>query len=376
MTNIRNAIGLMSGTSMDGIDVAHIATDGETHIEHLHTASFPYGAEDRALIAHAMRDAAIMTAPAQRPGPVARAEEMITRRHIEAVDSFLSKSGISARHIDVIGFHGQTVLHRPEEGWTVQIGNGAELALRTDIDSVADLRANDMAHGGQGAPLAPVYHGALAARMPDRPVAFVNIGGVSNVTWVGPDGKLLAFDTGPGNALMDDWAMQHAGTPVDLDGALARSGTCNEAILHDYLLLDYFARPVPKSLDRGDFTLEPVAGLSAADGAATLAHLTAASVIRAEAWFPDLPVTWVICGGGRKNRFLMELLAWYADAAVVPAEAIGCDGDAIEAEAWAYMAVRSLRGLPLTFPGTTGVSEPLSGGVLHRAGRESKVRTS
>ncbi len=366
MTNIRNAIGLMSGTSMDGIDVALVATDGEMHVEHLRTASFPYCAEDRAMIAQAMHDAVAMTGPGERPGLLARAEDTITGRHIEAVESFLAQSGLTAEKIDVIGFHGQTVLHRPDAGWTVQIGDGARLAQATGIDVVDDMRTNDMAHGGEGAPLAPVYHRALAARMPDRPVAFVNIGGVSNVTWIGEDGSLLAFDTGPGNALMDDWSMRHAGTPVDLDGVLARSGTCNEKILHNYLLLDYFARPVPKSLDRGDFTLERVAQLSPADGAATLAHLTAASVIRAEAWFRQLPATWVICGGGRKNRFLMELLAWYAETPVVPAEAIGCDGDAIEAEAWAYMAVRAGRGLPLTFPGTTGVSSPVGGGVFHR----------
>ena len=228
------------------------------------------------------------------------------------------------------------------------------------------MRAADMAAGGQGAPLAPVYHRALAARLPGLPAAFANIGGVSNVTWTGQDGDLLAFDTGPGNALIDDWAMRHLNTPLDKDGELARSGRLNEQVLHSCLAHPYFDLPVPKSLDRGGFTLDLVTALSPADGAATLAHFTAASIIHASAWFPEPPQTWVICGGGRRNGFLMELLAWYAETPVVPAEAIGCDGDAIEAEAWAYLAVRSIKKLPLTYPTTTGVSEPLTGGVSCR----------
>ena len=217
--------------------------------------------------------------------------------------------------------------------------------------------------GGQGAPMAPVYHRAISSRLPDLPAVFVNIGGVSNVTWVGSNGELLAFDTGPGNALLDDWAMQHLGKPIDQDGELARTGTLNEQALHDCMAHPYFDQPVPKSLDRSDFTLELVANLSAADGAATLSHFTASSIIHSAAWFRETPQTWVICGGGRRNRFLMELLAWYAETPVVPAEAVGCDGDAIEAEAWAYLAVRSMKQLPLSYPATTNVPEPVTGGI-------------
>lgn len=352
---------------MDGIEVAHIATDGENTIEHLGAKSFAYTPQERQLLCDAMRDAAALRDRFDRPGTLADAEEMVTRRHAEAVDSFLSAAGLIACNIDIIGFHGQTVFHDPSAALTVQIGLGSDLARKTGIKVVSDLRANDMATGGQGAPLAPAYHRALSAKLPERPAAFVNIGGVSNVTWIGPDGDLLAFDTGPGNALLDDWAMRHLGKPVDLDGELARKGKPDEGALHDYMALEYFSQPVPKSLDRGDFTLVRLNHMDAATGAATLAHLTAATVIGSQAWFSAPPAVWVICGGGRKNRYLMELLAWYAQCPVIPAEAIGCNGDAIEAEAWAYLAVRSLNGLPITYPGTTGVRQPVTGGRLHHA---------
>ncbi|NNE23176.1 MAG: anhydro-N-acetylmuramic acid kinase [Rhizobiales bacterium] len=358
----------MSGTSMDGIDVASVRTDGEQVLEHGEARSYPYEPVERELLGQAMAEAAGLSNRDERPGKLASAEQMITERHAEAIDRFMQDIGASGSDVDIIGFHGQTVFHQPERRLTVQIGDGAALAKRCGIPVVCDMRAADVATGGQGAPLAPVYHRAIASRLPELPAAFVNIGGVANVTSVGAaDGDLLAFDTGPGNALMDDWAMRHLNKPVDLDGALARSGTLNEQVLHDCLSHDYFDLPVPKSLDRSDFTLDPVAGLSPADGAATLAHFTASSIIHAAAWFHEPPQTWVICGGGRRNRYLMELLAWYAETPVVPAEAIGCNGDAIEAEAWAYMAVRSMKQLPLTYPTTTGVPEPSTGGIRFSA---------
>lgn len=352
---------------MDGIDVASVRTDGEQVLEHGEARSYPYEPKERQLLSQAMAEAASLSSRDARPGALASAEQMITDRHAAAIDSFMRDTGASHSDVDIIGFHGQTVFHQPERRLTVQIGDGAELAKRCGIPVICDMRAADVATGGQGAPLAPVYHRAIASRLPDMPAAFVNIGGVANVTWVGTDGSLLAFDTGPGNALMDDWAMRHLNKPVDEDGALARSGTLNEQVLHECLAHHYFDMPVPKSLDRGDFTLAPVKDLGPADGAATLAHFTASSIIHAAAWFHEPPQTWVICGGGRRNRFLMELLAWYAETPVVPAEAIGCNGDAIEAEAWAYMAVRSLKQLPLTYPTTTGVPEPATGGIRFSA---------
>lgn len=360
------AIGLMSGTSMDGIDAALLRTDGDRTVERGPARSYPYDGDMRARLKAALDEARGLQARDARPGTLAALEEALTRRHAAVVEEFIENIGLDRSTLDAIGFHGHTVLHRPDDGLTVQLGDGALLAQLTGCTVVSDLRAADVAAGGQGAPLAPVYHRALALGLPQRPVAFVNIGGVANVTWIGREGELLAFDTGPGNALMDDWAARHTGKACDENGALARSGVADEAVLRRYLAHPFLARPVPKSIDRGDFTLELLNGLDAATGAATLARVTAGAIARARAWFKAPAALWVVCGGGRRNRFLMELLAWHLDAPVVPAEAIGADGDSLEAEAWAYMAVRSLKRQPITFPTTTGVPEPLTGGVRHK----------
>lgn len=366
MAKLLTAIGLMSGTSMDGIDVALVRTDGDSTVERGASRSNPYDEAMRARLKTALEEAANLEQREERPGSLAAVEKELTERHGAAVAEFLEATGTDPRSIDVIGFHGHTVLHRPEARLTVQLGDAALLAKLTGCEVVSDLRAADVAAGGQGAPLAPVYHRALAMTLPQRPVVFVNIGGVANVTWIGGNGELLAFDTGPGNALMDDWVARHTGRTCDENGELARSGVADETVLRRYLAHPWFALPVPKSLDRGDFTLDLVNGLDAATGAATLARVTAAAIARARAWFAGPPALWVICGGGRRNRFLMELLAWHLDSPVVPAEAIGADGDSVEAEAWGYLAVRSLRGEPITFPTTTGAPEPLTGGVRHK----------
>lgn len=363
MANPITAIGLMSGTSMDGIDVALIRTDGEALVEALAFEAVDYDADQRAVLAEAMRLSADLQSRDARPGKLSAIEADITRWHADAVNSFCDKHAVNKASEVIVGFHGQTVLHRPEIAMTVQLGDGQALANTTGLRVIADMRANDMVKGGQGAPLAPAYHAALATSLPGRPVVFVNIGGVGNVTFVDELGSLLAFDSGPGNALMDDWCLRHTGKPVDIDGALARSGTVDEAALAKLRRHPYFHQAPPKSLDRASFTLDAVEHLAPADGAATLMMFTAHAVADAAGWCSKTPAYWVICGGGRKNRFLMECLASLIDAPVVPAEAIHADGDAIEAEAWAYLAVRSLNGLPLTWPGTTGTREPVSGGT-------------
>ncbi len=273
--------------------------------------------------------------------------------------------------VAVLGFHGHTILHQPEAGRTRQIGDGALLAAETGIDVVCDFRARDVAGGGQGAPLAPLYHAALAAELA-KPLAVLNLGGVANLTWIGAgadesEGAVRAFDTGPGNALIDDWAARHSGRPLDLDGALARAGRTDEAALASLLEDPYFARPPPKSLDRDAFDPGPVAGLSPADGAATLTAFSAAAVARALDHLPVPPRRWLVTGGGRHNPALMAALAERLEAPVAPVEAVGWDGDALEAQAFAYLALRSLEGLALSLPGTTGVARPMPGGVVHRA---------
>jgi anhydro-N-acetylmuramic acid kinase len=366
MTKMLRAVGLMSGTSMDGIDVALIETDGEDAVVRGPSATLPYDGPFRARLAEAIEDARGLAERGARPGCLDEVERRLTEHHEVAVSRFLAEHGLKPADVTVIGFHGQTVLHAPERRLTVQIGDGAALARGTGIDVVWDLRAADVAAGGQGAPLAPVYHRAMTARLPERPAAVVNIGGVGNVTWVGRDGTLLAFDTGPGNALIDDWMLRHTGQAVDAQGATAAGGKVDEEALKALLTHGHFGQVPPKSLDRNAFAIDPVLRLSVPDGAATLTAFSAASLARAREHFPEQPQLWVICGGGRRNRTLMSMLAAEVESAVVPAEAAGFDGDSVEAEAWAYMAVRSLKGLPITFPGTTGVAVAMCGGVLAR----------
>ncbi|MGE0700203.1 MAG: anhydro-N-acetylmuramic acid kinase [Hyphomicrobiaceae bacterium] len=367
MSKIRRAVGLMSGTSMDGIDLALIETDGEEHVRRLDAASIPYDEAFRGSLRRAVAEARGVRQRSERPGVLAEVERELTERHAKAVLRFLGDRMLQPSGVDVIGFHGQTVLHRPEAGLTLQLGDGPLLASRTGIDVIFDMRAADVAAGGQGAPLAPVYHRALAAKLPQRPAVVLNIGGVANVTWIGADGSLIAFDTGPGNALIDDLVRGTSGRSLDEDGRLAASGRPDERVVHSYLMHPYFAKPVPKSLDRNAFSLDLVDGLTPADAAATLAAFTAEAVVKAREHFPQEPALWMVSGGGRRNRALMSMLAARVENAVVPVEAVGLDGDMLEAEAWAYLAVRSLEGLPLTWPGTTGVARPTGGGVLARA---------
>jgi anhydro-N-acetylmuramic acid kinase len=363
MGKTMRAIGLMSGTSMDGIDVALIDTDGENAVQRGPARTFAYDGELRAALVRAIEAARGLSDRNARPGCLGEVERGLTERHAEAVAQFLREHGLDPAAIGVIGFHGHTVLHAPERRLTVQIGDGARLARLTGLDVVYDLRAADCAAGGQGAPLAPVYHRALAAKLPERPVVVLNIGGVANATWIGRDGALIAFDTGPGNALLDDWIMRHTGASLDADGRAAAAGRIDEDALTALLTHDYFGRLPPKSLDRNAFSSAPVEGLSLEDGAATLTAFAAASIARACDHFPEQPLMWVVSGGGRRNKTLMAMIAERVEAAVAPAEAAGMDGDAMEAEAWAYLAVRSLKGLPITFPGTTGAPRPMTGGV-------------
>jgi anhydro-N-acetylmuramic acid kinase len=360
------AIGLMSGTSMDGIDVALIETDGEQRLEREHGGFYAYSDAFRAQLRAGLADAVTIKERTDRPGRLRLIETYLTDLHAEAALQFLNNHSLVADGVAVMGFHGQTVLHAPERRLTVQIGDGEGLARATGIDVVYDLRAADVAAGGQGAPLTPIYHRALAAKLPGRPVAVVNIGGVANVTWIGRNGELLAFDTGPGNALIDDWVHRHRGLSRDEGGQLAAAGRTHDAFVTQYLRHSFFGQRPPKSLDRNAFAMELVDGLSVEDGAATLAAFTAASIARSREHFPEEPKLWVICGGGRRNKTLMTMIAGRVEAAVAPAEAAGMNGDAVEAEAWAYLAVRSLKGLPITFPGTTGSPFPMTGGALAR----------
>ncbi len=368
------ALGLMSGTSMDGIDLAMIDTDGERVAASGPAGSGAYSPETRRRLQDAIEAGAAMPhgqgiTPAVR-AVWDRAEAAVTQDHGAAIAAFAAEHPAAFERLSVIGYHGQTVLHRPKEGITVQLGDGAALARRFSKRVVGAFRVEDVAAGGEGAPFAPLYHRALAATWrqtskAEGPVAVLNLGGVGNVTWIGADDEaILAFDTGPANGPIDDWVREMTGAAMDADGALARSGTVDETVLEALSGHCYFSVTPPKSLDRLDFGIEAVRGLTAADGAATLTAFTARSVALARAHFPAPACIWIVCGGGRHNPCLMDALQECLDAPVISAEKAGWRGDEIEAEAFAFLAVRSLRGLPLSVPSTTGVPHPCLGGRL------------
>ncbi len=362
MSKLLTAIGLMSGTSLDGIDVALVQSDGHDVVNRGPSLTVAYEAAHRDVLRKALSEAKVLTDRNDRSGVIGDAENLLTELHIDAVQSFVLQHSLSLSNIDLIGFHGQTVIHRPEVQLTVQIGNGQRLADALGIPVVHDMRAADVAAGGQGAPLVPIYHKALSAAAGQGPVVFVNIGGVSNVTYIHEE-ILLAFDAGPGNALIDDWMLAHFGRTRDDGGRVALSGAVNDEIVASCLSYPFFALPVPKSIDREHFSRLDLKMLSAADGAATLAAITAHAIAATEKHFPAHPRKWIVSGGGRHNAAIMNRLGLLLGT-VKSAEDCGFDGDAMEAEAWAYLAIRSLKRLPLSFPTTTGVHAPITGGII------------
>ncbi|WP_174273284.1 anhydro-N-acetylmuramic acid kinase [Sphingomonas bacterium] len=358
------AIGLMSGTSLDGIDAALLRTDGEAAVKPLAFVTRPYSPEERAILQAAAEQALTMAMPAWHPA-IRAAELLLDQSHAAIVGALLAEAGVAAGDVAVIGCHGQTIAHRPDRGWTWQIGEGAALAEATGIAVVDRLRVADVAAGGQGAPLLPVYHRALCAALP-KPVAMLNLGGVGNLTWIGEGDALIAFDTGPANGLVNSWVEAHGGAAFDAEGALAASGQVHISVLDAMLDNPWFDLPPPKSLDRHDFTIQPAIGLSPADGAATLTRFTAETVALGLRLLPAPPRRLIAVGGGRHNPTLMRMIGAACGLPPEPIEALGSNGDATEAEGFAYMAVRSLRGLPISFPGTTGAPRSLAGGTLHR----------
>lgn len=359
-------LGLMSGTSLDGVDAALVETDGERLARPGAALTLPYDDALRARL-RALLDRAERLA--HDDAELAEAERALTDRHAEAVAALLAAAGVAAGDIVALGFHGQTILHRPERRLTWQIGDASRLARATGIPVVHDLRSADVAAGGQGAPLAPLWHAALAEGLA-RPLAVLNLGGVGNVTWIGADRGVIACDTGPGNGPLDDWVSARAGVPFDEGGRIAAAGTVAVAVLARLMAHPFFAAPPPKSLDRLDFAAaiaaSGLAALPVADGAATLAAFTAAAVAALRPHLPEPPLRWLVTGGGRHNTAIMTALRAALGVAVEPVEAVGWNGDALEAQAFAYLAARSLRGLPLSLPTTTGAPRPMPGGRLVR----------
>jgi anhydro-N-acetylmuramic acid kinase len=364
------SVGLMTGTVLDGnIDVALLKTDGET-VE-------TFGAYTLAPYPQAIRDTLEETLAKARqwnfegpdPAIFAEAEEMLTRAQSAAVRQLVESAGLAMADVGIVGFHGQSVLHRAPQpgriGATRQLGNGALMHELLGVPVAYDFRSADVRAGGQGAPLAAIYHRALLRGLGAHgEVAVLNLGGVANVTYWDGEDTLIAFDTGPANAPLNDFMKERGLGNMDRDGALARSGTVDEVRLAKLLEHPYLSAPPPKSLDRFDFTSAMAEGLDPATGAATLTAFTAAAVGKGLNQLPTRPTKLIVCGGGRHNPVIMEMLRTRARVEAVPAEAVGWRGDAIEAECFAFLAVRVLRGLPISFPTTTGVPKPMTGGRL------------
>jgi anhydro-N-acetylmuramic acid kinase len=356
------ALGLMSGTSADGVDAALIQTNGVTitAFGHTHYLAYPSALKDQILKAYGCP-------PGLETSPL---EQDITEHHATAACELLKKAGMQPQEIDVIGFHGQTVYHSPtqngQNGETYQLGDGPLLASLTGISVVNQFRQNDMVHGGQGAPLVPVFHQALTADMA-KPLVVINIGGVANVTWVGENpNDLIAFDIGPGNGLIDDWVRMKEGLSWDKEGRLAAQGHVHEGLIKQWFSHPYFSQKPPKSLDRKafQFCLDDIKGFSLEDGAATLTAFTAECLNQACVHLPQKPLRCLVAGGGAKNPTLIRQCEERAGISLEKASEVGWDSDALEAQAFGYIAARSLKNLPLTFPGTTGVPAPLIGGKV------------
>ncbi len=361
------SLGAMSGTSLDGVDAAVIETDGQEIFDFGPIAYRAYSEEERETLRSALGQ--------WHGSKVDTAAELVTRAHAEVLSEF--------EEVDLIGFHGQTLAHEPRGRGTLQVGDGLGLSQALGLPVVWDFRSDDVALGGEGAPLAPFFHFACAKWIgAQEPMCFLNLGGVGNLTYVDPSfdgpeapGALLAFDTGPANAPVDDLMQARLGLPMDQDGELARGGTVETGALELFLAEPFFNRMPPKSLDRNDFSemIDLVKELNDADAVATLTGMSAAGVVQGMEHCPKPPSRILVTGGGRKNPVLMEMLRVSLDCPVGPVEAVGLDGDMLEAQAFAYLAVRVARGLPTSGPGTTGVSALVGGGVVSSPARSEVI---
>ncbi len=359
VTGIIRAVGAISGTSMDAIDVAVLESDGLSRVHTLGGGAMPYPQDLRAKLQ------AVIADPARaETGNLDALEAEVTEAFAGAIRAVLAQKGLDLGTVDLVGLHGQTVFHRPERRFTRQLGDGARLAHALERPVVNRFRHADVAAGGQGAPLVPLYHAALAAGL-EHPLVVLNLGGVANITYL--DGEtVLACDTGPASALIDDAMMHHFGEPYDRDGAVARGGRVEAALLADWLQHPFFVQPLPKSLDRNDFhrLTRAARDLAPADEIATLTAFTIAATAAVVRHLPRPALRWLVTGGGRHNPVFMRGFAEQLGVPVEPVEAAGWDGDLLEAECFAYLAIRSRLGLPLSLPGTTGVPEPMPGGAF------------
>ncbi|SDZ82067.1 anhydro-N-acetylmuramic acid kinase [Rubrimonas cliftonensis] len=355
------ALGVISGTSVDGVDAALVETDGRSVSDFGPAATFPYRAQTQAAIL-----AAVDAGGRPDAETFARLSRAVEDDHLAAMAALAREAKLALRDLDVIGFHGQTIFHDPAAGVTSQLGDPARIAARAGARVVGRLREADMAAGGQGAPIVPVYHAALAQGW-ETPVAFLNAGGVANLTLVtGEEAGLAACDVGPANAPLDDWMRRRFGRDHDAGGAVCAAGRVDEARVAAAVSAWGPVTFGPRALDRNAATWRMAEGLSPEDGAATLIAISAEAAARAARGLSPRPLRWFVCGGGRLNPIYLRELRARLDAPVEAVETAGLDGDAIEAQAMAFIAARTLAGLPSTFPGTTGCRAPtVSGRAFH-----------
>ncbi len=374
MTNSETylAVGLMSGTSMDGIDAVLLKTDGVTAVQYGQPTSYDYDA----CFADGIK--AILGKEDRHDKAVLKIERDITLKHVEAVRELLRVNDITASDVDVIGFHGQTIFHDPDNAVTIQIGDGDLLAQETGIDVVYDFRSEDVQNGGQGAPLLPVYHKALVHQNKElnAPLMFLNIGGISNLTYIGVDGAVVAFDCGPGNGMMNDLAQSFKNEPYDKDGLYASQGQINQSVLDGYMAHPYFSLSLPKSLDKNSFDLSVInnSDLSFEDKMATLSAFCVAAILSAIEFLPDTPKSVITYGGGVHNTHLMKQLMEQTQIDFISADSLGLSADFMEAECFAFMAVRHLKSLPNSFPETTGVKYPTVGGIYVAHNKQADIK--
>ena len=365
------SIGLMTGTVNDGnIDIAALRTDGEEIFEFGPYELVPYQNKNiRHIIFETYDEAKNWGFIGKEPKIFSKLENLITVEQSNAVNTFLEKHNISKNKILSVGFHGQTVLHHPPKnkklkGMTRQLGDGKLMSKLLNLPVVYDFRTNDVAHGGQGAPLAPIYHSALSKKINKYPTVFLNIGGVANITYIGNKDTLIAFDTGPGNAPIDDFVKIKKSGEMDRNGNFAKLGKVNTKLVKEFMMNNYFDKPYPKSLDRNDFNFEKFNNLELEDGCASLTKIIASTISRALKLLPQKPLQIIVSGGGRNNPIIMNEIKNETQTECIKVEDIGFRGDAIEAEAFAFLAVRSLKNYPLSYPLTTGISNPITGGKI------------
>lgn len=365
-------VGLMTGTVLDGnIDIAMLKTDGEGIATFGPYTLAPYGADLRGLLEETLAIARTWNFEGPEPAIFAQAEEQLTQAQSAAVRAFVEGAGMSMAEIGAVGFHGQSVLHRAPQagrpGDTRQLGNGALMHELLGVPVVYDFRTADVRAGGQGAPLVPVYHQALLRQLgAGADTAVLNLGGVANITWWDGADRLVAFDTGPANAPINDFVKARGHGEMDRDGALALAGKVDEERLTRLLDHPWLAAPWPKSLDRFDFPASMADGLDLPNGAATLTAFTVGAVGKALDLLPQRPSRLIVCGGGRHNPAIMAMLRDRLGVEAVNADSVGWRGDAIEAECFGFLAARVLAGLPISFPTTTGAPQPLTGGRIAR----------